>query len=311
MSRYVASRALQAVLTAFGVLVLVFFMLRLTGDPSSAILPKEATIEQRETFRHEMGFDRPILVQLADYLADIARGDFGLSYKYRLPVLTLILERLPATVELALAGMTIAIILGVTIGVLGATRPGSIWEALTDLVGVVSLSTPTFWAGLIFILVFSVNLRLFPVAGRSQPRSLVLPAVTMSLLCLGQLVRLTRATMREVLRQDYIQVARAKGLTSLAISYRHALRNAAIPIVTLIGINLGYMLGGSIIVETVFSWPGVGWLTYQAVGSRDFVLVQAVALFTAWVVLLLNLVTDILYGLLDPRIAYGRNAGAR
>ena len=226
-------------------------------------------------------------------------------------MLTLILERLPATVELALAGMTIAIILGVTIGVLGATRPGSIWEALTDLVGVVSLSTPTFWAGLIFILVFSVNLRLFPVAGRSQPRSLVLPAVTMSLLCLGQLVRLTRATMREVLRQDYIQAARAKGLTSLAISYRHALRNAAIPIVTLIGINLGYMLGGSIIVETVFSWPGVGWLTYQAVSSRDFVLVQAVALFTAWVVLLLNLVTDILYGLLDPRIAYGRNAGAR
>ena len=297
-------------LTAFGVLVLVFFMLRLTGDPSSAILPKEATIEQREAFRHEMGFDRPIVVQFVDYLADVARGDFGLSYKYRLPVLTLILERLPATVQLALAGMGIAILLGVTIGVLGATRPGSIWEALTDLLGVVSLSTPTFWAGLIFILVFAVGLRLFPVAGRSQPGALVLPAITMSLSCLGQLVRLTRATMREVLRQDYIQVARAKGLTPLTISYRHALRNAAIPIVTLIGINLGYMLGGSIIVETVFSWPGVGWLTYQAVNSRDFVLVQAVALFTSWVVLLLNLLTDILYGLLDPRIAYGRNAGA-
>ena len=310
MGRYLTVRLFQSVVTAFGLMVLVFFMLRLTGDPTTAILPKEATIAQREAFRAEMGFDRPVAVQFVDYLGDMLHGDFGRSYKYRLPVTQLLVERLPATVQLALAGMALAILIGVPIGVLGAARPNSAWGVLADVLGVLSLSTPTFWAGLLFILVFGVALRLFPVAGRSSPGSLVMPAFTMSLSCLGQLIRITRATMLEVLRQDYIRVALAKGLSRARVNYRHALRNAAIPIVTLIGINLGYMLGGSIIVETVFAWPGVGWLTFQAVATRDFILVQAIALFTSWIVILLNLATDLLYGVLDPRISRGRRTGA-
>jgi peptide/nickel transport system permease protein len=309
MSRFVVTRLLQTLITAFGLTVLVFFLLRLTGDPSTAILSREASAETRAEFRHQMGFDRPVIVQLVDYLAHVAQGDFGISYKYRLPVLTLLLERLPATVELALAGMALAILVGVPIGMLGAARPGSVWAAIADFLGVASLSSPSFWVGLILIIVFSVTLRIFPVAGRSSPKSLVLPAVTMSLTCLGQLIRITRATMLEVLRQDYIRVAYAKGLPRRTINYRHALRNAAIPIVTLLGINLGYMLGGSVVIETVFAWPGVGRLTFQAVSSRDFILVQAIALFTSWVVLILNLFTDLLYGVLDPRVSYGRKTG--
>ncbi len=284
-------------------------MLRLTGDPAAAMLPKEAPDEARAKLRQQLGLDRPLLIQMADYLADAVRGDFGLSYRYRLPVTTLLLERLPATLELALAGMALAVIVGVPIGVLGAAHPGSIWGGLSSAIGILGLSIPPFWAGLILIILFSVKLGIFPVAGRGEPGSLVLPAITMSLTSVGQITRITRATMLEVLRQDYLLVAKAKGLRPRIVNFRHALRNAAIPIVTLIGIFLGYMLGGSIIVETVFSWPGVGWLTFQAIQSRDFILVQAVTLFTSWVVLLLSLVTDFLYGVLDPRVSYGLEAG--
>ncbi len=309
MSRYIATRLIQSLVTAAGVIFIVFFMLRLTGDPAAAMLPKEATDETRAKLREQLGLDRPLLVQMADYFGDAVQGDFGLSYRYRLPVTTLLVERLPATVELALAGMALAVIIGVPIGVLGAVHPGSVWEGLSTGIGILGLSMPPFWAGLILILLFSVKLGIFPVAGREAPGSLVLPAITMSLTSVGQITRVTRATMVDVLRQDYLLVARAKGLRPRIVNFRHALRNAAIPIVTLIGIFLGYMLGGSIIVETVFSWPGVGWLTYQAIQSRDFILVQAVTLFTAWVVLLLSLIVDLLYGVLDPRVSYGRKAG--
>lgn len=309
MSRYVANRLLQSMATALGVLVLVFFMLRLTGDPSTAMLPKEASAEQRVAFRHEMGFDKPVGQQFLDYLANLAQGDLGRSYKYRLPVTGLILERLPATVQLALAAMALAVLIALPIAVLAAVRPRSFWAAAADFLGVAGLSAPSFWVGLVLMLLLGVKLRLLPIAGRSGPKNLVMPAITMSFATLGRLIRMTRAAMTEVLRQDYIRVAHAKGLPSRAVNFRHALRNAAIPIVTLIGINLGYMLGGSVVVETVFAWPGVGWLTYLAVTGRDFILVQGIALFTSWVVLALNLITDLLYGVLDPRVSLERSTG--
>lgn len=309
MTRYFVNRLLQAALTAVGVMVLVFVMLRFTGDPTTALLPREATAEMRAEFRTQMGFDKPLALQLLDYMFHAVQGDFGRSYAYRLPVITLILERLPATIELALAGLLVAVVVAVPLGVLGAARPGSIWDWLANLVGIIGLATPSFWAGLVFIIVFGVHLRFFPVAGRDGLRSLILPAVTMSIGLVGKLVRITRATMIEVLRQDYIRTALSKGLSHRAVNYRHALRNAAIPIITLIGVNLGYMLGGSVVVETVFSWPGVGWMTYQAISNRDFTLVQGIALFTSWVVLALNLTTDLVYAVLDPRISYQRRAG--
>ncbi|MCL7454231.1 MAG: ABC transporter permease [Anaerolineae bacterium] len=306
MGRYFAGRLLQSLVTAFGVLVLVFFMLRLTGDPSTAMLPQEASAEQREAFRQSMGFDRPVGQQFLDYLAGLARGDLGKSYKFRLPVAMLIAERLPATVELALAGITLAVLVALPVGVLAAVRPRSVWAALADVLGVTGLSAPSFWIGLVLILVVGVHFHLLPVAGRDSPRNLVMPAITMSFATLGRLVRMTRASMTEVLRQDYIRVAHAKGLPYRVVNFRHALRNAAIPIVTVTGIQFGYMLGGSVVVETVFAWPGLGWLTYLALTGRDFVLVQGIALFTSWIVLALNLLTDLLYGVLDPRVSLER-----
>jgi len=307
VGRYILARLFQGLIAGLGVIVLVFFMVRITGDPANAMLPKEASIEARAAFRHQMGFDRPLTSQLVDYLIRIAQGDLGVSVRTRQPAISLLLGRLPATMELALAGLALAVLVGVSIGVLAAAKPGSVWSGLSNLLGVVSLSTPSFWVGLLLILLLSVKLHIFPVAGRSGLKSLVLPAVTMSLTCVGQLTRITTATMRDVLRQDYILVAHAKGLRTKRVNFRHALRNAAIPIVTLIGVNFGYMMGGSVVIETVFSWPGVGWLTFQAIQSRDFVLIQAITLFTSWVVLVLSLFIDLLYGVLDPRVSYGRD----
>jgi ABC-type dipeptide/oligopeptide/nickel transport system permease component len=310
MGRYLVGRLLQSGATAVGVLVLVFFMLRLTGDPSAAMLPQEATTEQRAAFRQEMGFDKPVGQQFLDYVTHLARGDLGKSYKYRLPVAMLIRERLPATAQLALAGISLAVLIAVPIGVLAAVRPKSLWSTLAELLGVAGLSAPSFWVGLVLILVLGVSFRLLPIAGRDTARHLVMPAITMSFATLGRLVRMTRASMTEVLRQDYIQVAHAKGLPPRVVNYRHALRNGAIPIVTLTGIQFGYMLGGSVVVETVFAWPGLGWLTYLALTGRDFILVQGIALFTSWIVLAMNLITDLLYGVLDPRVTLGKRVGA-
>jgi len=310
MGRYLASRFLQSLATAVSVLVLVFFMLRLTGDPSAAMLPQEATAEQRAAFRHEMGFDKPLGQQFLDYVGQLARGDLGRSYKYRLPVAMLIRERLPATVELALAGITLAILIALPIGVLAAVRPRSFWAVLAEVLGISGLSAPSFWVGLVLILIFGVSLHLLPIAGRDSPRNLVMPAITMSFATMGRLIRMIRASMTEVLQQDYIRVAHAKGLPPRVVHFRHTLRNSAIPIITVTGIQFGYMLGGSVVVETVFAWPGLGWLTYLALAGRDFVLVQGIALFTSWIVLALNLITDLLYGVIDPRVSLARRGGA-
>lgn len=305
MRRYLLSRVAQALFVLVGVLVLVFGMVRVTGDPALLMLSREASVQQIEDFRHSMGFDQSIPVQFVSFAGRMLRGDFGRSMHYRLPALPLILERLPATIELAGVAMLMAIVLAVPLGIVGGSSPGSAWDAVGRAVGLFGQSTPSFWLALVMIIVFAVNLRWFPSFGREELKSVVMPAIVLGLGTMGQLVRLARSAVLEIRGEDYIRTARSKGLAPRLIYIRHVLRNAAIPLVSIIGIDFGYMLGGSIIIENIFGWPGLGRLAAEAIATRDFTLVQAIAFFTSLVVVALNLLTDFAYALIDPRIRYG------
>ena len=302
MTAYLLARAAQSLLAVACVLALVFFMVRLTGDPSVVMLPQDASKEDVAQFRAAMGFDRPLAVQFGDFVRRAVVGDFGKSLQYRTSAWSLILERLPATLELAAAAMAFAILVALPLGILAATRPGSVWDGLAQGVALLGQALPAYWVGLILILVLSVQLNLLPVAGRSGWASLVMPMVTLGMGTLGRLTQLARSVMLDALGQDYIRTARAKGLAPRAVQYRHALKNAAIPLITLIGVNFGYMLGGAVLIESVFSYPGIGRLAAQAIFQRDFPLVQAVAFFASLVVILVNLATDLVYGLVNPQV---------
>ncbi len=305
MQKHFLAKLGQSVLLLLGVVALVFFMLRITGDPASLMLSREASPEQVAAFREAMGFNRPVIVQFGDFAARAITGDFGNSLHYRSPALQLVLERLPATLELAAAGLLIAVLVGIPLGILGGFKPGSLADSTARLVALIGQSVPNFWLALILILVFAVNLRWFPAFGRDELKSVILPAFVLSLPVMGQIVRLTRATVLEVSGEDYIRTALSKGLEPRTIYVKHVLRNVAAPLVSVIAVQFGYMLGGSIYIETIFAWPGMGQLLQLAIGWRDFPLVQAIAVFTSVVVLALNLLTDVAYGIIDPRIRYG------
>ena len=304
MQRYFVSRVLQSIVVLFGVLLLVFFMLRITGDPARLMMPREASPEEIEAFRKAMGFDRPLVVQFVDFATGALVGDFGNSLRYRIPAFPLILERLPATIELATAALLIAMALGIPLGMIAGTRPGSVWDALARLIGLLGQTIPNFWLALLLILFFAVRLGWFPSFGREGLRSVVLPAFALGLAPMGQLVRLTRASVLEVMTQDYIRTAYSKGLSDRLVYTRHVLRNVAIPLVSVLGIQYGYLLSGSIYIETIFSWPGIGRLIADSIGVRDFPVVQAIAVFTSVVVVALYLLTDLAYAIIDPRIRY-------
>ena len=304
MTAYLLGRLGQAVIAVVSVLVLVFFMVRLTGDPAVLMMSRDATAAEVASFRTAMGFDRPLAAQFWEFARRAVVGDFGRSLAYRTSAWALIVERLPATLELAVAGLVFAVLVALPLGILAATRPGSLWDALAQGVSLLAQALPAYWVGLVLILVLSVRVGLLPVAGRSGLSSLVMPMMTLGMGVLGRLTQLTRSVMLEVLSQDYVRTAHGKGLAVGAVHYRHALRNAAIPLVTLIGVNFGYMLGGSVLIESVFSWPGIGRLAAQAIFQRDFPLVQAIAFFASLVVVTVNLATDLAYGFLNPTVRH-------
>ncbi|MCL4862176.1 MAG: ABC transporter permease [Caldilineaceae bacterium] len=304
MSRHLLASLGQAALVMLGVFVLVFVMVRLTGDPARAMLAREAGPEQVEALRRQLGFDRPIFVQFVDSLGKTLRGDFGNSLHYRTPALPLVLERLPATLELAFVGLIFALVIAVPIGLWGGARPGSPVDVVGRTIGLLGQTTPAYWLGLVMIIVFAVQLRWFPTSGRTGPTSVVMPALALALPTMGRLVRLTRSAVMEIMGEDYVRTARAKGLSNRTVFYRHVLRNAGIPLISVIGIQFGYMLGGSVIIESVFAWPGLGRLAVDAISIRDFPLVQAIAIFASLVVVVLNMLTDIAYSFIDPRIRY-------
>lgn len=315
MQRYIFSRFVQSILILVGVLFIVFFMLQITGDPATLMVSRNATPEQIEAVREEMGFNRPLIIQFLDFASGAVVGDFGLSLRYRQSALKLILDRLPATIELAAVSMLISIAIGIPLGLLGGSNPGSFWDTIARGMGLVGQTIPNFWLALILIVLFSVTLGWFPSFGRETweiccglelpTRSVILPAFALCLFTMGQLVRFTRSAVLEIRGEDFIRTAHSKGLTDRRIYIKHILRNAAIPLISIVGVQFGYLMSGSIYIETIFSWHGLGNLLAEAIGNRDFPLVQAVAYFTSIVVVLLNLLTDIAYSLADPRIRYG------
>jgi peptide/nickel transport system permease protein len=292
----------QAVFVLVGVTALSFGTLFLSGDPTVLMASETWTREQMDEFRHQMGFDRPWYVQYADFLSKAVRGDFGVSLKQQQPTFTLISQRMPATLRLAAAAMAIALGVGLPLGVLAAIKRGSVWDNLLMLGGLLGQSLPVFWLGLLLIMVFSVNLGWLPVAGADTPLHLVLPAITLGMFSTAYIARMARSSMLEVLGRDYVRTARAKGLASHTVVLGHALRNALIPLVTVVGLQFGALLGGAVITETIFAWPGVGSLTIQAIRTKDLPLVQACVTVLASIFVLVNLAIDLLYTYLDPRI---------
>ncbi|MFN8441543.1 MAG: ABC transporter permease [Caldilineaceae bacterium] len=304
MSRYLLSSITQALLVLIGVFILVFFMVRLTGDPTAVMLAREASEAQREAFRQSMGFDRPLPVQFVDFVGKALAGDFGNSLHYRLPALPLVLERLPATLQLAFSALLMALVIAIPLGLAGGARPGSWIDLAGRAIGLFGQTIPAYWLALVMIIIFSVQLRWLPTSGRAGWTSVLMPAFTLALPTMGRLVRLTRSAVMEIMSEDFVRTARGKGLGNRTVFYRHVLRNAAIVLVSVIGIQFGYMLGGSVLIENVFSWPGLGKLAFESISIRDFPLVQAIAVFGSLVVIALNLLVDLAYPLIDPRIRF-------
>lgn len=306
MLKYAAGRITAAVPVIFGLITIVFFLMRLLpGDPVSLLLTEfAAAAEDQEQIRRQLGLDDPLIVQYGRYLGNLAQGDLGTSVFSKRPVLDQIRSQLPATLELAAASTLIGVVGGVLIGVFAAAWRGSAFDRISLVVSLLFISMPSFWVGLLFIYFFALRLGWFPVAGTGGWDHLVLPALALGLRPIAVLSRVVRSSMLEVLRNDYIVTARAKGLSGRRVLFGHALRNALIPVITIIGIQFGFALGGSVIIETVFGRQGIGFLAVGAVQKHDYPLVQGTVLFIGIVVVLANLLVDLLYGLVDPRIRY-------
>jgi glutathione transport system permease protein len=304
LTAYLGRRAIGALWALAGVAIVVFLILHITGDPAAVMMPPESTRAEIDAFRHAQGFDRPLIVQFASFAASAVHGDMGLSLRHQEPAMGLALQRLPATIMLASCAFSIVVLIGVPAGVLSALRPRTWIDYTARVIALIGQSAPTYWIGLMLILLFAVRLGWVPASGIGDWRNLVLPAATLGFFSTAKIMRLTRAAMLEVLDADFMRTARAKGLTALRVSLGHGLRNAWLPVVTQLGVELGTLLSGAIITETVFAWPGVGRLAVQAVFERDFPVVESVVLLTATIFVVLNLVVDLLYAVLDPRIRY-------
>ena len=302
MTTYFVRRLLQSLIVLLGVSFVVFFILHLTGDPALVLLPPDASPEDVRRFREAMGFNDPFFVLYGRFRGGARRGEFGLSIRHGESALHLVAEGLPATFELAGAALLLALVLSIPAGIISAVRRNTALDYFSTVVALLGQSMPTFWLGIMLILLFSVQFHLLPSSGRGTLEHLILPAVTLGLFTTARITRLTRSGMLEVLGQDYIRTARAKGVSNPPVVWKHALKNAAIPIVTIVGIELGTLLGGSVITETIFAWPGVGRLSVQAIANRDYPVVQAAVFLLATTFVVVNLLVDIIYTYLDPRI---------
>lgn len=305
MLNYLLRRLLLTVPLALGVVLIVTISFDLIpGDPAALILGEFATPEAVAQLRTSLGLDRSLPVRFVNYVGDILRGDLGNSIRDRRPVTAILAETFPFTATLSAAAFALVVLIGIPLGVTSASRPGSWLDNLVRVVSLVGLSMPVFWTGIVFVVIFSVQLGWTPVSGTGTWRHLVLPSLTLALPSIAVVARMTRSTVLEVLREDFVRTAKAKGVAERSTLYKHTLRNALIPVVTIIGLQLGQMLGGAVLTETVFAWPGVGRLTVFAIFNRDFVLMQGLVLVLALLYLLLNLLVDLSYGLIDPRVRY-------
>ena len=327
MSRYIAQRLLHTVVVLLGVSLLTFALIHMTpGDPVLVMLGTDATPSELDRLRHLLGLDQPLYVQYVQYVGRLLTGQMGDSIFQHQPVTKLIGDRFPATVELTVAAMAIAVVVGMLTGVISAVMPYSLFDVTAMLVALAGVAMPVFWLGMLAILLFSLQLGWLPSFGRGEPlvqavqywirsgdpsdvadslRHLVLPALTLGAFSAALISRLVRSALLEVLGQDFVRTARAKGLAQVPVIARHALPNALIPVVTVIGLQVGTLLGGAVLAETIFAWPGMGRLLIQAISQRDYPLVQGIVMVTALAVSLINLAVDLLYGAINPRVRYG------
>ena len=310
MIAYIVQRLGWALAVLVGISLAVFLVVHLSGDPTALYMGPEGTKEDYEILRRALGFDRPLAEQYGLFLARAFQGDFGRSLRHRQPTLPLVLERFPATARLAVAALGLAVLLALPLGIVAAVRRGSLLDSGAMMLALAGQCMPTFWLGILLILAFAVNLRWLPVYGGEGVLTLILPAVTLGVWAMARTARITRSSMLEVLNQDFLRTARAKGIAEWSVILRHGLRNGAIPIVTALGLELGNLLGGAVITEAVFAYPGVGRLAVEAVVNKDVPLIQAVVFTVAAVLLLLNILIDLVYTALDPRVRLGHRHAA-
>ena len=305
MIGYIGKRLAVAVVTLFGVSIIVFGLVQLLpGDPARTIAGLLASEAEVERIRERMGLDQPLLTQYTTFVTQAAQGDLGVSARTRRPVTHEIWVRLPKTIELAVVATVIGTVLGILAGVVSARRRGRWPDTVVSILSVGGISMPVYWSGLLLILIFAVNLGWLPASGAARPTSIILPGITLGLFSVALVARMTRASMLEVLEQDYVRTAQAKGVREPNVVYRHALRNAFIPVLTIIGIQFGSLLGGAVLTEFVFAWPGIGRLLVDSIFARDFPVVQGIILVFAMMFIIVNLVVDILYSVVNPKIRY-------
>ncbi|CAM3640462.1 ABC transporter permease [Brevibacillus invocatus] len=311
MKTYILQRIFSGMIVMLGLSIFSFALLHLIpGDPAQLMLGGKATAEQIANLREQLGLNKPLPSQYFQYIQGLLTGDLGDSYKTGRPVLYELLERFPATAKLAFTGTIIAIALGIPLGIIAARHKGGKLDRLLLAIATVGFSLPTFWCGLLVIMVFAVKLGWFPIAGGTGWRDLILPAFTLGVLQSTIIIRLTRSTMVEVLGNEYIRTARAKGLNESIIMVRHAFRNVMVPVVTVLGLQIASLLGGAIITEQVFNWPGIGTLSIEAISNRDFPIIQGSIMLIGFVYVIVNLIVDLLYMLIDPRIQYSSKEAA-
>ncbi|HYE90661.1 MAG TPA: ABC transporter permease [Terriglobales bacterium] len=299
---FLATRLARAIVALWLVSTVVFVVMRLSGDPVPLLLPPDAPRSEIFRVRAELGLDRPIIVQYGVFLGNVMRGDFGRSIHFRQPAMDVVRGYVPASLELALTAFVLAAVVAVPIGLFSAIRRNTAIDHVAMGVALVGQSTPTFFLGILFILVLSLHVGLFPTSGRGDWRHLVLPALTLGAFSMASIARLTRSAVLEVLRADFVRTARAKGLSELFVVAKHTLRNAALPIITITGLQFGTLLGGSVVTETVFAWPGIGRLAIQSIYNRDYPVVQCTVFLSAAAFVVINFLIDVLYGVLDPRL---------
>jgi peptide/nickel transport system permease protein len=304
VQRFVLRRLAQSVVLLFVLALIIFALARVSGNPADLLLREDATQEDRAHFLHALGLDRPVHEQLYLFLAGLLRGDLGESIRYRKPAAEVFFERLPNTLQLLPLAMVGALVIAIPLGVLAAVYRGTIVDRVSGAIAVLGIATPSFWLGIVLIYVFSIKLGLLPSSRMGGPSHYVLPAITLGLFLVAGMMRLVRSSLLEVMGSEFVKLARLKGLSQTVVIWKHCLRNALIPVTTLFGVYFALLITGAIVTETVFAWPGVGRLTYEAVIFRDYPLLQAVILLKAIIVLGVNLGVDILYAYLDPRVRY-------
>ena len=303
MLKFIGKRVLMLIPVLIGVSLIVFTLMQLSpGDPAMIILGAQAAPEDIAILREEMGLNDPLIVQFFRFLLGMFRLDFGTSYKDGMPVLSKLLEALPYTAQLTFSAVLLALVVGIPAGIISATKQYSIFDRVATVAALIGFSTPNFWLSIMLILVFSVNLQWLPVSGTGSILHLVLPSIALGLQSAAVFTRMTRSSMLEVLNMDYIRTARAKGLSERVVILKHALKNALIPVITVVGLQIGLLFGGAILTETVFAWPGVGRLMIDSIRAKDTPVVQGGVIFTASIFVFINLLVDILYAYVDPRV---------